>query len=557
MENQVIEYKNIQKIRSGDKGFADLAKTCVCLANLHGGTIVIGFDDRTHKPEPGQKINPGEINTTLVRLRSLCFNVGLSASDILIDKSGDEYFEIHVLQSMKSISTTSDGKIFIRVGDQCQPVRGEDVHRLVAEKEGFQWELVVHKTVGLNDIRDTEIAKFVRDIRISPKVKETVKIKSDIEILEHYNLSDSGFLTNLGILFLGTSKQRARLSYPLTLQYIVYDSNDIKVRKETWNDYQLNPKELIFELENKAIELTYYHEFPRGMIRDAVRLYPEKVVRELIINAIAHKSYTISGDIFIEVHADRLEITSPGGLPLGITKDNILHQRQRRNPHLINVLHDLNLMEGEGSGYDMIYEINSKLGKQFPVVQNDFNYTKVIQDAKITDNESFALISFITEYYPLKQREIIALGIIVRRRKILSTQLAKELQLPEEDRLRNWVQGLLNHQIVITRGNKKSTEYIVNPKLITQAKINVKPSLITIENHRLKALIEEDILIHPMSSAADVQSHLVDIPLKEIRKCIYKMVQEGVLDHTSSKTYRRYFLAKKNRKKIETEKKSG
>lgn len=553
MENQSIEYKSIQKVRSGDKGFADLAKTCVCLANLHGGIIKIGIDDRTQKPVQDQRVGDEEINITLSRLRSLCFNVGLSASEVLSHENGGEYFEIIVFQSMKSISTTSDGRIFIRVGDQCQPVRGEDIHRLVAEKEGFQWELVAHKSLTISDIKEKEITKFVSDIKSSPKVKETVKTKSDIEILEHYNLLDSGFLTNLGVLFLGSPKNRARLTYPLTLQYIVYDRNDVKVRKETWNDYQFNPKELILEVESKAIELTYYHEMPRGMIRDAIRLYPEKVVRELLINAIAHKSYSISGDIFVEVYADRLEITNPGGLPLGITKDNILHQRQRRNPHLINVLHDLNLMEGEGSGYDMIYEINSKFGKQFPVVQDDFNFTRVTQEAKIQDDDSFSLISFITEYYPLKQREIIALGIIIRKRKISSTQLAKELQLQEEDRLRFWLNGLLNQQIIVSRGVKKSTEYTLNPNLIAQARINIRPSLITIENHRLKALIEEDLIIHPNSSVAEIQRHLVDIPLIEIRKCVYKMVREGILDHSDTKTYRKYWLAKKNREKIENE----
>jgi Predicted transcriptional regulator containing an HTH domain and an uncharacterized domain shared with the mammalian protein Schlafen len=51
-----------------------------------------------------------------------------------------------------------------------------------------------------------------------------------------------------------------------------------------------------------------------------------------------------------------LEIQSPGGLPLGVTKDNILHQRQRRNPKLIDTFTAMNLMEGEGSGYDLIYE---------------------------------------------------------------------------------------------------------------------------------------------------------------------------------------------------------
>ena len=546
-ENNVIEYKSIRKIQTGENGLKDLSVTCVCLANTQGGSILIGCDDKTKLPPSSQVLTYEIVNDVVTRLRNLCFNVGLFSSGIFTHENGGQYFEIQVHRSAKSIATTSDGRIYLRVGDQCQPVRSEDIHHLVNEKEAFQWELVCSKIIRLSDVNQSEINNLINDIRSSAKVSNYVKGKTTTEILEYYNLIENNFLTNLGILWLGFSQQRARLAYPLTVQYIVYDALDLKIRKEIWHDYLLNPKDLILDIEKKAIELTYFHELPKGMFRESIRLYPEQVVRELLINAIAHKSYTISGDVFIQVYPDRLEISNSGGLPLGITKNNILHQRHRRNPHLINLLYDLNLMEGEGSGYDMIYEVNSRFGKAFPDIQSDFNAVKVIQDAKIIDEDSLLLLSHITEHYPLKQKEIIALGIIMRNRKILSTQFSKELQLPEEDRLRSWIGGLLSRQIIISRGHKKGTEYLINPKLIKSAKVNIKPSLITIEPHRLIALIEEDVKIYPESLMSEILTRIGDVTLKEMRKSIYKMVADGILDHTSSKTYRRYSLAKKNR----------
>jgi len=425
---------------------------------------------------------------------------------------------------------------------------------LANEKEAFQWELVTSKSIKHKEGNPIEFEKFVADIRNSVKVGDYIKNKTDDELLEHYNLTENGFLTNLGILWLGYPKQRARLSYPITIQYIVFDNNEAKIRKETWHDYSFNPKELILDIEKKAVELTYFHELPKGMFRDPVRLYPEKVIRELLINAIAHKSYTISGDIFIEVYSDRIEITNPGGLPLGITKSNILHQRHRRNPHLINILHDLNLMEGEGSGYDMIYEVNSRFGKAFPEVLSDFSSTRVIQESKIVEEDILLLLSHITTYFKLKQKEIIALGIISRHKKILSTRLAKELQLPEEDRLRAWISGLISQHIIISRGAKKSTEYLVNPKLIASSKVNIKPSLVTIEPHRLIALIEEDLKTYPESRMEEIHQRLNDVTLADLRKSVYKMVKQGILTHTPDKTYRKYSVAKKNRTEKENEK---
>lgn len=256
-ENSIIEYKSIQKVTKGDSGFNDLAKTCVCLANSLGGNIFIGFDDATKLPPPNQKVDQETINKTINRLRQLSFNTAISASEIMRHGNGGQYFKLTVLPSTKSIATTSDGKIFIRIGDECHPVRSEDINRLVAEKDSFQWELIISKNIRLQDVSTSEVVSFVTNIRRSVKVSDNIRNKTNFEILEHYNLIDGENLTNLGILWLGLPKQRARLAYPITVQYIVYDKNDVKIRKVVWHDYSLNPMDLILDIEKRAAELTY------------------------------------------------------------------------------------------------------------------------------------------------------------------------------------------------------------------------------------------------------------------------------------------------------------
>lgn len=539
-ENTVTEYKSLKKVTSGDAGFKDLSATCVCLANAQGGTIIIGIEDKDKLPPLNQVVTDDITNKTITRLRTLCFNVGMVLNDIETHTNGGQFFSIRILPTLKSVATTSDGKILIRIGDQCQPVRGEDIVRLASEKDAFQWELQSRYT-DTTKISNESIKWFADEIRNSDRVKSFVKELSDIEIAEHYSLIQDGSLTNLGILWLGNASQRSKLVYPLTIQYIVYDDLEKKIRKEDWNDYSMNPKELLLDIEKKAIELAYYDEFPNGLFRNKIRHYDERLIRELLINAIAHKSYTISGDIFIKVYPDRLEITNPGGLPLGITKDNILHSVSRRNPHLIRLLHDLKLMEGEGSGYDLIYEITGRDSKPFPVVYSDYSTTSVTQYSKIMDEESVLLIDFIAKNYQLSQKEYIVLGIVSRHKKILATQLTKELQITDEDRLRSYVAKLLEKAILISRGVKKGTEYLINPKLITSSKINIKPSLKVIEPHRLKALILEDLKMYPKSKSADIQKRLEDLPIEEIRKTLSKMENEGTVlsdGVKKSKTYR-------------------
>lgn len=539
-ERQTTEYKSLLKIRTGDKAFKELSVTCVAFANSQGGRIYIGFDDKKRQPLPDQIIEAEEVNNAVTKLRSLCFNVAITASEILTDEAGSQYFVVTVFPSLKTIATTSDGKIYIRVADKCEPVRSEDIQRLSEEKGTYQWEIVKTK-YSISDILYDNLHKFAAEVRASDRAKEHVRQMDDVEIAEHYHLLDEGFLTHLGVLWLGNYNQRSKLAYPITVQYIVYDSLEKKVRKEEWHDNMLNPKELLLDIEQKAVELTYAYEFPNGLFRKQIRHYHPKLIRELLVNAFAHKSFTISSDIMIKVYADRLEISNPGGLPLGITKYNILHAKHRRNPHLIDILYVMKLMEGEGSGYDLVYELNAMEGKNQPVIDSQFNEVKVIQDAEIIDPEILPLLDYVLMNYPLTQKGYIAFGLIAKEKKILSTRLSILLQLTEEDRLRSYTERLLKDGIICKSGVKKGNQLYVNPQLIANAKVNIKTTLKTIEPYALKALVLEDLKLHPNSSMAEIATRLPDVDLMELRKIVYAMVGNELLTEGEKKN-RRYFI---------------
>lgn len=540
-EDKNIEYKGIQKIRTGDKGFKELAGTCVALANAQGGKIYIGIDNKTLMVGENQLITTQEQNDAVSKLRSLCFSVAITSSEILSDENGSQYFIITVFPSTKTIASTSDGKLFVRIVDKCEPVRSEDIQRLAEEKGAYQWEINTTKYSRLDDIVESNLQKFAAEIRQSARVKEHIKQLDDIEIAENYHLIDGDKLTNLGVLWIGTPKQRAGLCYPLTVQYIVYNALEEKVRKEEWHDLTMNPKELLLDIEQKAVELTYSYEFPNGLFRKQIRHYNPKLLRELLVNAFAHKSFTISNDIMIKVYPDRLEISNPGGLPLGISKENILHTKHRRNPNMIEIMSALEMMEGEGSGYDLIYELNAKEAKLPPEVDSSYNEFKVTQRAEIIDVEILPLLDYVMQNYQLSQKSFIAFGIIARERKILSTQLTKQLQLTNDDRLRSYIDKLLVEGLIVKTGTKKATKLQVNPLLIKNAKTNIKTSLKTIEPYALKALIIEDVKKYAGSKISEIAARIPDVGVDEIRKMVYSMV-DLELRTEGAKTNRRYYL---------------
>ncbi len=545
-EDQNRDYKSLRKAVGRQADLKSLAETCVAFANAQGGELIIGIEDKQSEPPLNQKISIEEMNEVVKKLRGLTDGVGLVNPEIVTHSNGGEYFVIRVMASTRTIATTTSGRVFIRISDNCFPVGSDELTNLASEKSAFQWEIIVAQKITLDQVDQDKVKDFIADIRQSDKVSDFIKNKESSEILGFYQmLNPEGFLTNLGVLWLGTPAQRARLSYPITVQYIVYNEREEKIRKKEWHYHLHNPKELVLEIEKEAVELTYSTELPDGLFRKTVRKYPKEVVRELLINAIAHKKYTISGDIFIEVYPDRMTITNPGSLPLGITTNNILHERHRRNPHLIQTLSDLKLMEGEGSGYDLVYEKLARDAKPLPVIVSEFTKVAVTVFPGIVDTEVISILDYIDKHYQLTQKEYITLGLVATEKKILSTQLAIKLQLNQEDKMRTWVGSLLEKGILITHGIKKGTDYLLNPELFAQAKLNIKPSLKTLEPYKIEALIVEDLKYNGLSKLADIQIRLKEISENEIQKTVYRMVKNGDLTTDGGKRNRNYSLSKK------------
>ena len=136
------------------------------------------------------------------------------------------------------------------------------------------------------------------------------------------------------------------------VQFLKYDERREKVNKLVWDEHDHSPMETVEVVWQGVPDFRERYECLTDYSASTFPLYDEVVVRELLVNALVHRPYTQRGDIFLNLHPDRLEVVNPGPLPLGVTPQNVLHTTVRRNEHLARVFHDLKLMEREGSGFD-------------------------------------------------------------------------------------------------------------------------------------------------------------------------------------------------------------
>jgi ATP-dependent DNA helicase RecG len=94
------------------------------------------------------------------------------------------------------------------------------------------------------------------------------------------------------------------------------------------------------------------------MRREDIPEYPEIALREVLVNAVAHADYSLTGmRIRVAIYADRLEVENPGMLPFGMTLDDFKAGVSRiRNRVVARVLRELGLLEEWGTGYRRVLE---------------------------------------------------------------------------------------------------------------------------------------------------------------------------------------------------------
>ncbi len=541
-EGQLVDKKSLRAVTGRNADWDGLAKDCVAFANAQGGRLLIGIEDHAHAPAPDQRVDPALTDTLRRKIGERTVNVAV-LPEIRQADNGGEYLELRIQRAL-AVASTTDGRYFLRVSDESKPVVGDDVMRLAAERSALPWETQTTLRVPRNSVDQVKLDALVAGLRASDRVKNSVKEKTDAELLNHYLLVHGKWLTNLGVLCVGTQADRARLGTAPVIQFIKYDEQERKVNKLVWDDYTLSPMELVDHVWREIPDFREFYEIPDGLFRQNVPVFDEVVVRELLINALVHRPYTQRGDIFISLRPDRLEVVNPGPLPLGVTPENVLHESRRRNEHLTRLFHDLKLMEREGTGFDTLYDVLLSQGRPVPRVVEGHDWVRVTVARVAPKPHTIDFIAKASEVYPLAQRERIALGLLVQHEGLTARELGRQLELADAEALRPWVARLLDWGLVKQTGRTQATRYFVDPGLVRRLEFPAATSLKRIEPHRLRALVLEDLGRYPDSAVGEIHQRIgAEIPRSQVKRVLDSLVADGIVQYLGEKRWRRYRVA--------------
>ena len=124
-------------------------------------------------------------------------------------------------------------------------------------------------------------------------------------------------------------------------------------------------------------------EIGHGFRREAAPRFSREVIREVLLNAVAHRDWTRFADIEFVVYSDRFEVTSPGPLPNMMTIEKMIAgQRSPRNPHLVDILRDYGYVEARGMGIrsKVIPLVRAMTGRD-PIFEETDDYLRTIVPA--------------------------------------------------------------------------------------------------------------------------------------------------------------------------------
>ncbi|WP_445716759.1 ATP-binding protein [Flavobacterium sp.] len=542
-ENKNIDKKSLKFLKGKNTDWDELAKDCVSFANAQGGFIYIGIEDAATLPPEKQKIadrNQPDIIQKNIAQRTINVSVAVT---IETAENKAEFLKVQIFRNAQTIASTTDGKYYVRVHDECKPIPPDEMARLAADKNAFVWEEQITKKVPASQYDESKRINFLREVRNSQRVSSFIKEMSDDEILDFYFIQKNGYLTNLGILWIGKRNDRASLLYPPAIQVIRFDDKDEKVWKLLLDDYFANPKELLEKVLNDVPDWQESVEVSEGMFRKNIPFFPIEVVRELVVNALVHRTYTTRGDVFINIYPDRMEIHSPGRLPFGVTPKNILSQSIRRNEHLSKVFYDLGLMEKEGSGYDLVYAKLLGSGKPLPTVIETNERVTVIVKKQFVSKEVVRLMDKASSEFTLKQKELISLGLLAQQQSYTALEISSILNQNEEVGLRNWLGRLIDLELVIKTGKGKGTQYAVNPEFIRKINFKGKTNLKNIEDYRLEELIFKDLTAYPNSAFSEIHQRIgLEINQFKIKRMLKSMVESNILISEGQRKWTKYSI---------------
>jgi ATP-dependent DNA helicase RecG len=356
-ESKILEFKEI--LPSSEK----IAKSIISFSNTSGGKIIIGITNEG-KIKGLSNPNPAEYTDRIANivhdmihpvLLPEIYTYEIEEKTVVIIEVYQSNTKPHFLKSKGKLDST-----YIRVGTTNKKADYDYIQELERQRLNISYDEEINRSYECNK---PDIENLIKILNKNLEKTITYDDLLNFKLIKNENKTD--YFTNAALIIMG------KLEYArIRCARFKGDSMDIFIdQKDLVGD--------IFEQLEKAMAFLLFNINLHGELGpDHLRRIdkyeiPVEALREIVINALLHRDYVISGsDIKIAVFDNTVEITSPGAFPGGITIEDILRGRSEiRNRVLARIFREAELIEQWGRGVRRIINQCEEYGLKTPVIK--------------------------------------------------------------------------------------------------------------------------------------------------------------------------------------------
>jgi ATP-dependent DNA helicase RecG len=366
----------------------------VAFANEGGGKLVLGMADELPHKVVGTDFGKDEVGALEDDIYSrLQIRVRLEE---LFDENDLRVLVTHIPSRPIGKTLKFEGVALMRIGDSLRNMSDEEMFAILSEQEpDFSAQIVKDLTIA--DLDSSAIQKMKESYARKQKNSGFLQL-SIAQVLTDLKLLENGKLNYASLILLGKRETIQRL---LPQSKIIWEFRNSESQIHHDNRVHLEEPlfvsiDLIWQLINQPT-LNRKHPIQSGAYIFDLYDFNEAVIREAVLNAVAHRDYTISSEVVIKQYPHKIIINNPGGFPKGVNIENILTVSSTpRSRMMTEILEKTGLVERSGQGVDKIYSITLSEGKAEPDYKDSNLYqVSLVLKTEIIDK---AFHVFVSEY---------------------------------------------------------------------------------------------------------------------------------------------------------------
>ena len=516
----------------------DIRDAIAAMAMTDGGLIVHGVaDDRQLVGCPLSQNTQDRITRIAaecgvdVQLREVAVRPQITATAHGLAPPDGKLLTICAVPAVRGrIVTTPDGRLLRRVGGDSRPLRGDALARFVRERE-------------IRSGEDEPIARVFTDEFDLGAINAALQAEGrpvpdvgDEQAGVLRALSDLGVATAAAPPLATRVLRAAGVLFAVDPRHVL---RGVAVQLARRSGTASGPGPAVARAECAApfletvqccLEFVAEHtgraEVVAGVRRETLPAYPVAVLREAVVNALAHRDYNLSGaTVDITVWDDRVEVRSPGPLPGHITQDNMRDEHYSRNPRIMRVLKSLGLVEEYGEGIDRMYrEMEARLLAPPVFEATSSSVTVTLRHRSLVDVEDQAWLLGLAETTTATER----LALIAARRDGAVTRRALRSMMAEAQ-ADAALTGAVAKGLLRRVGTAGGTRYVLGGAVGGDAGG---------ENRNRSRLLEE-ARRHGAITSADA-ARLLQTSTETARKLLSELAREGALRAEGNTRGRKY-----------------